>query len=636
MKGKLVSLNTRGISNFRKRRTIFSWLRKQKPDVVFLQETHSTKGNEATWKKEWGATLFCSHGANNARGVAILIRNNFDCTVEECIVDSNGRFIILKASISGDPTLLVNIYAPNRDNELVTFYRSLPQTIATNNLDEIENIIVSGDFNCPLNPVIDKRGSSLIPRQSVISTIEQLQSELDLHDIWRIKNPTIRSFTWSQSNPLVFSRLDYWLISNSLADNVYNVDMISAIKTDHSAITIEFQDVDDNVKGPGFWKLNCSLLNDKQYVDDVNLLLPAWFQKGKQELSDPRSVWDWVKHNVKKYSRQYSMSKSRQRKLEEWQLNREFQEASFVFQNNPSQENLSTLNVLKEKMEQMYDKKVEGIIIRSRAKWYEHGEKNSKYFFNLEKCNHIRKHIRKLRLSGVITVDPFEILEGEKKFYENLYKSRRNCSDENELHFRFEDLPIPILSQEARSFGEGPISLAECSKITNSFPLNKAPGNDGLPIEFYKTFWNFLGEPLVECFNTSFVKGEMSPSQRQAVITLIEKKDQDRCDLQNWRPISLLNVDTKITSKVIAERMKSLLPKLIHYNQSGYIPGRNISEKIRSILDIMDYTRIKNLPGILLFIDFEKAFDSSEWTFLEKCLNQFSFGPDFIRWVNIF
>ena len=128
----------------------------------------------------------------------------------------------------------------------------------------------------------------------------------------------------------------------------------------------------------------------------------------------------------------------------------------------------------------------------------------------------------------------------------------------------------------------------------------------------------------------------MSPSQRQAAITLIEKKGQDRCDFQNWRSISLLNVDTKIASKVIAERMKSLLPKLIHYNPSGYIPGRNISENIHSILDIMDYTRIKNLLGILLFIDFEKAFDSFEWTFLEKCLNQFGFGPDFIRWVNIF
>ena len=373
VKGKLISLNTRGISNFRKRRTIFTWLRKQKPDIVFLQETHSTRGNEVLWKREWGATLFCSHGANNARGVAILIRNNFDCTVEESIVDSNGRFIILKVLLSGEPALLVNIYAPNRDNELVTFYRSLLQTIVKNNLDEIEDIIIGGDFNCPLNPVIDKRGGCMIPRQSVINVIEQLQSELDLHDIWRVKNPTIRSFTWSQSNPLVFSRLDYWLISNSLSDNVSNVDMISAIKTDHSAITIEFQDVDDKVKGPGFWKLNCSLLNDKQYVDEINCLLPSWLQEGKRELNDPRSVWDWVKYNVKKYSRQYSMTKSQQRKAEEWQLNREFQEASSVFQKNPSQENLSTLNVLKEKMEQMYEKKVEGIIVRSRARWYEHG-----------------------------------------------------------------------------------------------------------------------------------------------------------------------------------------------------------------------------------------------------------------------
>jgi len=92
-------------------------------------------------------------------------------------------------------------------------------------------------------------------------------------------------------------------------------------------------------------------------------------------------------------------------------------------------------------------------------------------------------------------------------------------------------LPIPTLTNESRSLGEGLTSPEECSKIINSFPLNKVPGNDGLPIEFYKTFWNFLGDPLVQCFNASFVQGEMSPSQRQAVTTLIGKKDQDRCDL---------------------------------------------------------------------------------------------------------
>ena len=74
--GKFISLNTRGISNYRKQRTIFTWLRKQKPDV-FLQETHSTQGNEVFWQREWSATLMCSHGANNARGVTISIRYNF-------------------------------------------------------------------------------------------------------------------------------------------------------------------------------------------------------------------------------------------------------------------------------------------------------------------------------------------------------------------------------------------------------------------------------------------------------------------------------------------------------------------------------------------------------------------------------
>ena len=82
--------------------------------------------------------------------------------------------------------------------------------------------------------------------------------------------------------------------------------------------------------------------------------------------------------------------------------------------------------------------------------------------------------------------------------------------------------------------------------------------------------------------------------------------------------------------------MKHILPNIIHHNQSGYILGRNINENIRSILDIMEYTKAKNLPGPLLFIDFEKAFDSLEWDFLEKCLKQFNFGPDFIRWVNVF
>lgn len=634
--GKLISLNIRGISNYRKRRTIFTWCRKQKADIIFLQETHSTERNEAQWKREWGAPLFCSHGASNARGVAILLRNNCDCKVQQTIADANGRFLMLKVLLNGEQTLLVNVYGPNRDNELAAFYLLLLQTIVKNDFDTIENIIMGGDFNCPLNPLVDKRGGNLFPRQQVINTIEELQSELDLHDVWRIKNPETRSYTWSQAEPPIFSRLDYWLISNSLMDKVYTADIIPSIKTDHSAITIEFREIDDEAKGPGIWKLNCSLLYDETYVERINFLIPRWVKEGKKDLEDPRSVWDWVKYNIKKYSRKYSMNKCKGKKVEEEMLNMELKKAYRKFQNNPSPENQAALNALQERIEKNYEKKVEGIIVRSRARWHEHGEKNSKYFFNLEKRNHIKKHIRKLSMSGVITTDPFRILEAEKNFYEKLYKSKRYEGQQNATHFRYEDLPIPTLPPDLSRSVEGVISLEECTEALKSFPLNKVPGNDGLPIEFYNTFWASVGKILLECFNAAFEKGEMSSSQRQAVITLIEKKDQDRCDLKNWRPISLLNVDAKIASKVIAERMKRLLPGLIHHNQSGYISGRSIGENIRSILDIMSYTRDKNLPGLLLFIDFEKAFDSLEWVFLNKCLELFGFGPDFIKWINTF
>ena len=140
------------------------------------------------------------------------------------------------------------------------------------------------------------------------------QSELDVQDIWRIKNPTTRSYTRSQSEPLIFSRLDYWLTSNSLSDNVYSVYIIPSIKTDHSII--EFQDLGDKAKGHGIWKFNCSLLSDNLYVEQINSLIPTWKQEGKKDLDGPRSEWDWVKYNIKKHFRKYSTNKCKQRKAE--------------------------------------------------------------------------------------------------------------------------------------------------------------------------------------------------------------------------------------------------------------------------------------------------------------------------------
>ena len=113
-------------------------------------------------------------------------------------------------------------------------------TLRKNHFDEEQNIIIVGDSNCPPNPILDKKRALLIsPGKYVVTTTAYLQEELDLADIWRVKNPEKKSFTWSQNSPMIFCRLDYWLISNTLHDLVKTTDIIPSIKTDHAAVSLE-------------------------------------------------------------------------------------------------------------------------------------------------------------------------------------------------------------------------------------------------------------------------------------------------------------------------------------------------------------------------------------------------------------
>jgi len=106
---KLLSLNVKGISNFNKRRSVFTWCRKR-ANISFLQETHSTVTAEKQWRNEWGAELITCHGSSNSRGVAVLINKGVDCTIHKKILDPLGRYIILKAEIKDKIYVLINIY----------------------------------------------------------------------------------------------------------------------------------------------------------------------------------------------------------------------------------------------------------------------------------------------------------------------------------------------------------------------------------------------------------------------------------------------------------------------------------------------------------------------------------------------
>ena len=146
----------------------------------------------------------------------MLIRNGLDIVLRHEPPDSNGRMLLLKVLINDTNYFLVNVYGPpNKDADTVKFFQYLSTTLRELELESDDNMIIGWDFNCLLDPTKDKKGGILIPPQHLVNSIENFQCEFGLHDIWRIKNPTTLSFTWSKSSPIIFCRLDYWLISDN-------------------------------------------------------------------------------------------------------------------------------------------------------------------------------------------------------------------------------------------------------------------------------------------------------------------------------------------------------------------------------------------------------------------------------------
>ena len=111
---------------------------------------------------------------------------------------------------------------------------------------------------------------------------------------------------------------------------------------------------------------------------------------------------------------------------------------------------------------------------------------------------------------------------------------------------------------------------------------------------------------MIDCFNYAHTHGELSNSREQAVITLLEKKGKDKRLIKHWRPISLINVDAKIVSKTLAKRLEPILPELIQCSQNAYVKGRSVFDAVRTIDDILEYTRHTKMSGFLVAIEFEK------------------------------
>ena len=279
-------------------------------------------------------------------------------------------------------------------------------------------------------------------------------------------------------------------------------------------------------------------------------------------------------------------------------------------------------------------KNVEGTLIRAKIKWSEMGEKNNKYFLNLEKRNYNSKYIKKLVCNNKSITNPELILNEEMRFYKNLYTSKIKTEQTNTQDFLVHT-KVPKLDDVEKIMCDRPLQMIEIASALKELNNDKTPGNDGFTTNFYKFFWPDIRNILLDTYNFSFQTGILTNDQRRSILNLIPKQDKDLRFLKNWRPVSILNTDYKILTKALAKRLQSVLPKLISPDQVGYLKNRYIGENVRIIDDVMSYADLKNLEGYIILLDFEKAFDSIEWSYLFKTLKTFNFGENFQRWIKI-
>ena len=623
-----ISLNVRGIRGNQKRNSLFQWLNSQHMDIILLQETYFTKEMEYRVQNEWKGKCFHSYGTNHSRGVSILIKQNLDVNVESSIVTQDGRNVMLLLSVDDRNICIINVYAPTEKPQKEKYFKFLLNWINSNKKKNFSELIIGGDFNCVLNPRLDTSGTKSLYTTPI--GLKNIINALNLIDVWRNMHKDSLKFTYRNERLKMASRIDMWLVNSDACQYVNKTSIKPvAICPDHFAITLEMR-FNDIKRGPGYWKFNNSLLTDDFYRLKIKNILHC----AKQNLEkgdDVVYVWELCKIKIKEFSMTYAKQKKDCERREITLLQNKYAELLLNFEDLDEEKRKETATI-KSKINEFYNQQCEGAKIRSRVAWFEEGEKNCKYFLNLEKSNGLKKSLTSVKVGKRIETNGKKILKQVHKFYSRLYESVNIGDDVIDEYL--ESIQNTTLTDDDANLCEGDINENELTLALKNMKLNKAPGADGLTTEFYREFWNDIKIILVKNFNESFHKGKLGYSQRKGIITLIFKNGEKE-NLQNWRPITLLNIDYKLIATVLANRLQKVLKQLINEDQVGYVKGRRGTDIARLIQDVIDFSNTQSLECCLLFVDFHKAFDTLEWNFIQKCLGAYGFKVGFMKWVSL-
>ncbi|KAK3526474.1 hypothetical protein QTP70_029652, partial [Hemibagrus guttatus] len=287
-------------------------------------------------------------------------------------------------------------------------------------------------------------------------------------------------------------------------------------------------------------------------------------RKEKRDLSSCRQWWDHGKVLIQQLCQQYTANVTRDITKSLRELEIEIVELQTLSESTGDRGHFENLKAKKALMMGLLGTKTQGALVRSRFKGANEMDAPSQFLFGLEKKNGRSRFMHTLHTKdGRHITNSNDIRRYATNFYKDLYKS--DFRDNMKLLDAFYR-GLPKVSPEDNAALEGPLVLEELEAALNLMAGGKAPGIDGLPAEFYKFFWQELGEDLLEVLNKSCREMCLPLSSRRMVITLLREKG-DLQDIKNWCLVSLLCTDYKIMSKVLANRLRDIMDSIIQVEQ---------------------------------------------------------------------
>ena len=615
----VLSLNVRGLRDKVKRKAVFDYYRNF-CDIICLQETHSMEEDEKLWMLEWGHDILFSHGTSASRGCATLIKKDKDVKVNKNISDKDGRFIITELDYAGVCFTLINLYAPNNDSP--GFFENLFKITQENTT---EKRVYIGDYNLTLDVELDRKNSYHNNNKSK-NFISEYCEQNYLEDTWRVKNLGTRRYSWFKKNPISASRIDFALILQGFSSNVENITYTTGIKSDHSAIFISLM-CHQNIRGPGFWKLNTSHLQDANYISVIKDVINRI--KCESDELDPIDTWEYMKTQVKQASIDYSKNSTSEKRLIIAQLSEKVAELEETYE-NLSENSLDLLYKTKNDLSDLCDERANSLIFRSKVRWYEMGEKNTKYFMSLEKKRFNARTMNIMKnAKGECIYNDRDILKLQREYYQELF------TKDPSVNFDLRNETGIVIDSECVAASNIPFSIQEITQAIRNLKNGKTPGCDGLPIEWYKVFWIDIREMFQKLITAVYLNRKTSGSTKEGIINLIPKPGKDSSEIKNLRPITLLNCDYKVMEKLIANRMEVAMNDIISNDQQGFMKNRSIIKNIRKISELIRIAEEEDVPAMILQIDWSKCFDKIDPTAITGSLEYFGFSQYIITWIEL-